>query len=169
MTKVYQDETIGKIEFAYNGWTGRFNARINGIQATRVNKRMLRVETDAETYIISIYGNTFSGISFVCKQKTFQVTEKAPWYVYVLGFIPFIMTMVLGFLPSLAEAGIYYVGGALGGGISGGLSFLGIFFASFMHKHIFRLLILIGMIVVTFFTCWAIGTMIVGAASLMNA
>ena len=22
MTKVYQDETIGKIEFAYNGWTG---------------------------------------------------------------------------------------------------------------------------------------------------
>ena len=49
MTKVYQDETIGKIEFAYNGWTGRFNARINGIQATRVDKRMLRVETDAET------------------------------------------------------------------------------------------------------------------------
>lgn len=157
MTKTFNDADIGKIEFAYNAWTGRFNARINGIQATRADKRTLKVVDGEKVYLIFIYGNVFTGITFVCSKKRFVVTKKAPWYVYVLGLLPFVMTMVLGNIGALAELGFYYIGGAIGGGISAALSFLAIFFSAFVNKHIWRLLILFGVIIITFLACWGLG------------
>ena len=169
MTKTFKDENIGVIEFAYNAWTGRFNARINGVQASRLDKRTLKVAIEEKTYIIYTYGNVFTGINFTCEKKTFKVTEKAPWYVYVLGLIPFIMTMVFGNVPYFAQSGFYYIGGAIGGAISGMLSFLAIFFSAFVNKHIYRLLILFGAIIVTFLACWGLGNAFVMALQATNA
>ena len=143
MTTVFNDPEIGNIEFSYNSFTGRYNACINGVKATRIEKKVLFVSLPQNSYKIYIYGNLFSGIWFSVKEKMFVVTEKCPWYVYVLGVIPFVMTMVLGNLPMLVDAGFYYVGGAIGGGISGLFSALAIVFAAFTRKHIFRLLILL--------------------------
>lgn len=165
MTTVYNDPEIGNIEFSYSALTERSKVIINGVQATRINKRTLKVDMPEETYEIHITGNVFSGIKFSCKEKVFVVTEKAPWYVYVLGIIPFVMTLVLGTIPTLPKAGFYYVGGAIGGGISGALSAIGIFLAAFSKKHIYRLLILFGIIVLTFLVCWGIGNAIVSISN----
>ena len=165
MTTVFNDPEIGNIEFSYNSFTGRYNACINGVKATRIEKKVLFVSLPQNSYKIYIYGNLFSGIQFSVKEKMFVVTEKCPWYVYVLGVIPFVMSMVLGNLPMLVDAGFYYVGGAIGGGISGLFSALAIVFAAFTRKHIFRLLILLLAIVLTFLACWGIGSAIVSIAT----
>lgn len=163
--KTIIDTNIGKVEVNEGLFTGKFSLTVNNVTAEKTTKRYFKYNDGENDHTLVILGNHFSGLFLSVDKKYYTICEKLPIYIYILGFIPFVMTMVLGTIPTFAQAGFYYVGGAIGGAISGGLSLVGIFLASYVKKWYFRLLIVIVSIIVTFLICFGIGNLIVYLAT----
>ena len=148
-----------------NLWTGTYYITYKNKVAKKLTKNAYIIVDGEEKHVFNIYGNLFKGISLSFQHKYYLLFEPIPWYAYILGFLPFVMTMVLGNLAFLANLGFYYVGGGIGGGISGALSFLGIMISAYFPKHWQKILILLASIVVTFGICFGLGNLIVLAFS----
>ena len=157
MKKEFKTKEDELVVVNYNSFTGRFHITYHDKVAYKTGKNYYAVKEDEETHVFHVYGNIFSGINVRLRDNIFVLTDSLPIYAYILGFIPFVMTMVLGNTSILSDYGLYYVGGALGGGISGAFSMLGITLAAFLNKHWLKILFLLLSIVVTFFVCLGIG------------
>ena len=144
-----------------NFWSGTYYFTYKNQTARKISRNTYRISDGEEKLVIFVYGNLFKGISISFRHKSYQIFDPAPWYAYVLGSIPFVMTMLLGNLGFLAESGFYYVGGGIGGGISGLLSALGVLMTAFLPKHWQKILVLLASIVVTFAVCFGLGNLIV--------
>lgn len=149
------------IRVNYSAFSGKIEIFFNGKIARKISKRVYKVSVGDDVKNIEVEGNLFSGVYLHYDGRSYQIQGKLPIYVFILGVIPFIMTMVLGNLRALADAGFYYVGGAIGGGLSGLFSALGIALCSLPSKHWLRILILVLSIAITFAACYGIGNFIV--------
>lgn len=148
----------GLLIISQNSFSGNFTVTFNGVKMNAITKNKFKYG-DHE---VTIFGSTFAGYSFLFDGKEKGViTEKLPWYIFVLALAPFVWSIILGNLSFLVDYGFYYVGGAIGGAISGGLSFLALFLCANAQKTWVRLLICFASWLIIFGLCFGIGNLIV--------
>lgn len=163
MKKIINVENLGAVEANQNIVTGRFDFSIDGKKFVRESKKKYVLSEGEKQIVFDFDGNIFTGFVFSYNGQRYKITNAIPWYVYILTAIPFIMTMVLGNLQTLYDEGFYYVGGAVGGSISGAAWALGIYVSAYCEKLWVRLLICIIAIALTFGICFAVGNIIVSS------
>lgn len=152
-------ENLGKVLVKQNAFMGNFKLFINEKPIQKIGKTVFSVGNDNPNRIY-VSGNIIKGYILIFEKSVYKITAPLPWYVYALGIVPFVMTMVLGNIAFLAEQGFYYVGGAIGGGISGAFSALTFFLCGYNNKWWQRLLICFSAICITFGICFGIGNLI---------
>ena len=154
---------IGDVTVNENIWTGRFALSLDGKVLKRQGRKQFVYNDGTSLHDLTISGNMFTGVYLKVDGVFRRIYPPTPWYVYVLCAVPFVLSMVLGNIVALAQAGFYYVGGAIGGGISGIYFALGLYLSRLSRKPWVKILILSGIILASFFTCWGVGTLIVHA------
>ena len=165
MKKIFEIENIGTVE-AYQNWlTGRFSFSVNQQALTKTSKNLYEGGEGEKKISITLQGNVFNGYKFSLNEQQYSITEPIQWYLYILACIPFVMTMVLGNSQDLAKSGFYYVGGAVGGGISGLFSGITLLVFSYTPNKWKRILIALVSIALTFAVCFGIGNMIASSQS----
>lgn len=143
-----------------NMFTGLFTFSLNGKQFSRVDRRTFVLGNEKEKDEIVVSGNFYNGFSFTLNNEKYVLSTRLEWYVIVLGFIPLSLSAILGNVPELAEAGFYYVGGAIGGAIGGAFTGLSIYLAGYLMKRWQRLLLVLIAIILSFALCFMIGYII---------
>lgn len=165
MKRILQLSSGAQFEARYNPWIGTVSVYHDGIKIPKAGKKAFYTEVNGEKYYISYEGNSFQGITLVIGGETFSFLPAAKWYSFVLATIPLILSLTLGNIVALGEAGFYYLGGALGGGISGLIGALGLFFSLGFRKWWQKLLIGLAAIAVGFLVCWGVANIIVASAT----
>ena len=168
MKKIIDIEELGKVEVNQNWFTGRFSFVVNNKELFKRNKTTYVLKQDDEELLFFLNGNSFKGFYLTYGGKQYKLTEPIEWYFIILTMIPFLMTMTLGSLTPLAEAGFYYVGGAVGGLISGAFTGFALYFCTITQKKWIKLLICLGAIILTFLVCLGVGNLIVHIARESN-
>lgn len=167
MTKTIKVEGLGNITVKKNIWTGSFALLLDGKPMVKIGRRQFsftKTEDGAvNKYSITIQGDDFRGyILFESKnKKRYQIISAIPWYGYVLVAFPLAMVLTIGNTGLLNNAGIYIVGGAIGGLIGGACSGLTLWAFTAFKKWYIRLLIGITAIALAFFLSWLVGDAIV--------
>lgn len=149
------------IEVRHNPFSGRYSVWENDESFRRVESKLFRKDINGESVNVRIDGNIFKGVSVRSCGTDFVFTEPCGWYTIALAIVPFVLSMVLSSITALANAGFYFVGGAIGGAVSGGLGMLGLYFSASMPKWWQRVLISVGFVILAFLACWGLGTLIV--------
>ena len=172
MKKTFDIENIGKVEVIHNFFLGTYQIYLGDKEFKRLSKTSYVLETTGDdlfekpkTITAIISGNFVSGSYLLINNKSYELLKKVPWYSFILSAIPLILSVVLGNMRSLAEAGFYYVGGAIGGGISGLFLVLIIYANGIAQKWYYRLLFSLLLILAAFFICLGIGNAIVHSMS----
>ena len=172
MKWTFDIEGLGKVEVINNFFLGTYKIYLDDKEFKKLSKTAYELEltgddvfTEAKTICANIYGSFLSGSYLRIEGKTYNLLTKVPWYAYILSAIPLILSVVLGNMRSLAEAGFYYVGGAIGGGISGLFLALIIYANGIAQKWYYRLLFSLLLIAAAFFICLGIGNAIVHSMS----
>lgn len=159
MKQVINHEKYGEIIYEEGFWLGKKWLTVNGVPLNKISKREFQMQDGS---ILKIQGNFLRGASLVIGTETINLTPKVKWYEVALCLIPFLLIMVWGNVVALCEI-VPVVGGAIGGGISGALSFLGLVFIKNVKPIWLKILIAIAVTGVTFGICCGIGYAIVGS------
>lgn len=164
MTKDYVIDDNQKLTVSYSPLSGKFTFELNGVKSEKIDKRHYEIKDGENVRQFAITGSNMAGINFNYDGKVYPVTDKSPFYVFLLGAVPLLLTLVLGSIRALAEAGFYFVGGAIGGAIGGLFSALAIMLSLVAPKPWQKILICLGCILVSFAICFGIGNAIVAGA-----
>ena len=167
MTKNYTTPEGEKLVILYDIFTGKTKGSVNGKPFINVSKKTFKVQIDdvREEYIY-FAGNVFKGLGLDYKGKMYYISDPIPWYGYILFAVPIIMALTLGNMPSLVDAGYYFIGGAVGGAIGGLFSALVLYTQAFAKKWYFKILLSLALIAITLLILWGLGTAVAGAAGL---
>ena len=160
MRKEFVTRRDENIVVDYSTFSGRIVIFYNGIVAEKYARRFYRAFDENGVHTFYVDGGYFSGLRIFYDQTSFPVLERVPWYCYVLASLPLIMTMILGNMGELTKYGFYYVGGFIGGGLSGLLGVLGIAFSRGFPRIWQRILVFFVILVATFLLCLGIGNLI---------
>ena len=157
-------ENLGKLTIEKSIWSGKYKAYLNNVELKKLDKTVFALPTNEEKQqYVRITGNSFSGIIVSVLGHNYTFSNKVPWYLLILCFIPLAMCLTIGNIPSIAENGFYFVGGALGGFIGGACSGASIIGVGAFQKWYVRLLFALGMIVLAFLVCFGLGNLIVSS------
>lgn len=165
MKRIIKTKDGKEVIYNMNDLTGSVSIIYDNKPTQKIDKKLYSVSGQKETFYISTKGNYFSGFSVVVDGYEYEVTKGMSWYESILIFVPFILTMAIGNISWFALNGFYYVGGFIGGAISGLFVGLSLIFCTKTNKHLFRLLIILCAIVLAFLICWGLGSAIIKAAS----
>ena len=141
-----------QVEFHQNIWTGKKSISVNGTPCQKLSKKEFIYNENGTAKTIQVKGNDFSGISLCMEGGEFRVTEPVKWYEYILAFTMFIIVMVMGNSPKIAEHFVV-VGGAIGGGIAGGGAVLTLYLLKSVKNVWLKILIALGLTVGVVFIC----------------
>ena len=161
MEKVFTTPQGETIVVNYHTFSGKIDITYNGAYAEKVYKRCYRALYQGEVREFYVTGSYFSGLCVRYGKEPFPILEPLPWYSYILACLPLIMTMFLGNIHELAQRGFYYVGGFIGGGLSGLLGGLVLVLFRSFPKLWQRLLMFFVIMIATFLLCVGIGYLIV--------
>ena len=154
---------LGKTNVSENLWTGRFSLSMEGKDLNRQDRKHFVYHDGATLHRLEIRGNSFKGVYLDIDGYSYCIYPPTPWYVSVILVVFFALSIVLGNLGVLAKHGFYYVGGAIGGAISGFFVTIGFYFSRFSRKPWIKIAILVAAILIAFLTCWGTGTLIVNS------
>lgn len=132
----------------------------NGVAFKKISKKEFALSSDYEEITVRFNGNLFKGIVVSVGKNNYQLLDPAPWYMYIFGFIPILMNIILGNNPILPQYGFYYIGGAIGGAIGGIFTVLSLVLSSLVKKPILKILIALGCIVASFAISFGLGNAI---------
>ena len=163
-------DNFGDIDTFYNTLTGRFKFKSGESISTRISKTSYKItnfQTHEELYI-SIEGSFLKGYQALINQKYYVLVDPIPWYMFAIIWIPFIVSIVCGLV--LPNFGYPYVGGLIGGVISGLFTALSFFFCLlFRNKKWIFVLLQIPIFIIMFLTCSLVGFLIVaGGKALLS-
>ena len=182
MKNIVNHEKFGEIIFIENFWTGKKEIVINGVKLTKIDKKNYKyrkVESLKDEYGAIVYneygapltseinktfnfkGNFIYGAILTADGEEIAIAPKAKWYEIMLGLIAFIFVIMWGSNPETVAI-FPVVGGAIGGGISGGLGFYSILVMKSKEKLVQKLLVGLGFTALSILICFIIALMIIG-------
>ena len=105
MKKLIEIENVGTIEANQSILTGHFAFNFNGKPMRQLSKKEYEYpsENGKESVNIVLHGNIFKGMSFLLKDKVYKISEPVQWYIFAFALLPFLISLVLGNMPSLAK------------------------------------------------------------------
>lgn len=113
--------------------------------------------------ILTLKGSYLSGVTLESNVIQVKLTPTVKWYEIVLSILPFILIMVWGNSVTLCTI-IPVVGGAIGGAISGVAAVLNLFVIKGVNKVWLKILISVGVLILTFLICFLIALAIIAVA-----
>ena len=158
MKTVINHEKYGEIVYIESEWTGKKTLKINGVELQKQNKNTFYYKGGT----IVLVGSFVKGITMEIENERIQLTKPCKWYEFLFAIVPFVFVMIWGSSVELTAI-IPVVGGAIGGGISALIGYLGLSISSKMEKWYFKVLVGLGALVVSFLVCWGVGFAIVSA------
>lgn len=162
MRQVIKHEVFGVIAYEESLLSGSKKILVNGVELEKVNKATYIGVVGEEEVKVVIDGSLLKGVKASVNDEVFEIVPASKWYEYVLYFLPLVLIIVWGNSVELCKI-IPVVGGAIGGAISGVISVLALVFSKRTKNILYKVLIGLAGLVVTFAVCAAIGFMIVGA------
>jgi hypothetical protein len=162
MIKNYVSPKYGNIEYQESIWTGKKSIKVNGQTLKALSKTTYSFDHEGENVKAIVAGTIYKGSSLTIGNERYQIYAKSSWYEIVLAFIPFIFILVWGNVPALCAI-LPVIGGAIGGGISGALSFVSLTVMKSYDKPLLKLVTGIGFLVATITICAVLGIALVSA------
>ena len=162
MRQEVKHEVYGVIAYEESALSGSKNISINGVELTKTGKTTYSGVVNEETLNVTLKGSFLSGVTVTINEEAVEVVSQTKWYEYVLYFLPFFIVLVWGNSIELCAI-VPVVGGAIGGGISAGLSLCTLVFSKRVKNVLHKLLIGLAGLVVTFGVCVLIGILIQSA------
>lgn len=160
MKTVIQHQTYGEIVYDESAWTGKKSLSIGGTQLEKISKKEFKMQ-DGST--VTVNGGFLQGASLSIKDETIPLMPRVKWYEIVLCILPLLLTLTWGNIPAMCAI-IPIVGGAIGGGIGGLFSILGLWGMKSVKPIWLKIVIALGSFAVTFGICCGIGYAIVATA-----
>ena len=165
MKKNIEIEELGTLTVVKNEFTGSFKFYLNNEEFNKVSSKEYVISKEDYTDLhLSLMGNQFTGYSVMLDDNKYLITEPFRWYSYIFMVIPLIMGLFLGNVRAFYDAGIYFVGGAIGGLIGGVGSAASIIVFSTNLKWYYKILLGLLVIAATFGLLFGIGNGIVAAS-----
>ena len=162
MKTTVQHPKYGTILYEENAWTGAKSLSVNGIQLQPQGKTAFVLANEFEAVTFTLKGSFVSGTQLVVGEECIQVTPKAKWYEIFCSVS--IFCFVLVWSNSVALCSIFLIiGGALGGGISGLMSFLNVMVMKSQQTLGRKLLSWICMFAATVLVCWLLAMLFISA------
>ena len=151
-------EGIGIINVIRNEFTGQWNFELDGRQFIKETRTTFILRNDgSDDIVIRINGNIFSGVKLDINKNQFVLSKPIAWYYYILVFIPLIFALAIGNTNPFAKSGIYFVGGAIGGGIGGFFTALALYASAMELKWYLKLLLVLFICLVAIGILFGIG------------
>ena len=160
MRVVVQHESLGEIIYEESFWTGKKKLFIGGEELTKISKKTFQTN---DGQILTLKGSYLSGVTLESNDIQVKLTPTVKWYEIVLSILPFILIMVWGNSVTLCTI-IPVVGGAIGGAISGVAAVLNLFVIKGVNKVWLKILISVGVLILTFLICFLIALAIIAVA-----
>lgn len=163
MKHIINHSTYGEIVYEESFWTGKKNITINNEKFLKINKKNYSGklnEEDLEPTIIELNGTYLMGVTLRIDSKIIEVVPKIKWYEFILVLLPFVIDMILSFVPVLP-----ILGGALGGLITVLAGFLELTLIRKTESVAMKILIGIIGLILALGVCIIIGTIIVSIAA----
>ena len=156
MREYLRDSEIGEIIYEESMWSGKKTVYINGKMLLKTGKNMFAWENNGEQSYVIVKGNIFSGLYLEIGGRDIVVSGKPEWYELTLAILTFVLCLVWGNSPTLCSI-VPIVGGAIGGMISGALTFTSLLLMKRSKEVWKKILIGVGMIVGAFLACFIAG------------
>ena len=154
-------EQLGKIEYEESFWTGKRSVVLDGRQLEKIKSKEF---LDEDGTLYKRKGNYVTGVVLETPYESIRLSPTVKWYEIALSILPFILIMVWGNSEAACRV-VPVVGGAIGGGISGALSYLNFVVIKGIKKIWLKILVSVGVLALTFLICYLIGLAIISAAS----
>ena len=149
---------LGKIVYQESFWTGRRSILVNGTALTRHNNKQFGNDEIKAT----VMGNLFSGIVINFSGTFVVMSQKTLPIEYILAFFPVLLIIIWANSPKLYSI-IPIIGGAIGGGVSGGCGAVALIYMK-LRKNIFgKILVALISLVVAFILCNIIAVYVFGS------
>ena len=159
MKRIIVNEKYGKIEYFESLWTGKKEIKINDELLKKVDKNIYSYKYQDKNIAATLKGNYLTGSSMVLGNEKIEIFPKTKWYEWILAFLPFLFAIIWG--NSVALVKIFpIVGGAIGGGVSGLLSSLGLILIKSAKEWWIKLILAFAMFVAVFVSCYLIAYLI---------
>ena len=159
MQQVVMHDTIGKIEYNENFWTGKKTLSVNDVPLQKISKKDFMLPSGEQ---VSVCGNYLTGSYLQTATEKIRLTPSVTWYEIALSVLPFLLILIWGNVPALCAI-VPVVGGAIGGAISGVLSFVNLFIIKGIKSVWLKMLISVCMLGAAFLICFLIGLAILSA------
>ena len=113
----------GLIEYEESMWPGKRELRIDGKKLPKMSRNVFMLESQTGALECRVKGSLATGITLYVDEDVIPVLKRCQWYEYILSVMIFALILVWGNSKNLCEF-IPVVGGAVGGGISGGFAYV---------------------------------------------
>ncbi len=150
MTEYVNHPSYGKIVYTESAWTGKKTIMVDGVEAKPISKKEFKL--NEKRLVIS--GSILTGVNLCIDNEKIEISPKPKWYEAVLAIIPFAFILIWG--NSVALCSIFpVIGGALGGVLGALGSMLSLLFMKKTSSPIIKLLIGLGVFIVTVLIAFA--------------
>ena len=160
MKEVIQHSALGEIVYEESFWTGKKTLTINGVEATRLNKKEFLINGEKAL----LKGSLYAGVKLCLGGEEIVLIPSSKWYELVLAVLPFSFLLTWGNSPTLCAV-FPVVGGAIGGALGG----LGGCYSLLMMKRsksvAKKLLIGVGAFVLTILVAFVLALLLISALS----
>jgi hypothetical protein len=162
MKSSFVSEKYGTIVYEESFWTGRKAITVDGVAATKMDRKTFVYTKEGVSTTFQIKGSYFSGAKLLAGEESYQVVPATTWYEYALAILPFAFDIVWGNIQAVQQ---YFpiVGGFVGGLITG-LAMVGsVLVSKLVKKPILKILIGLGFAVVAIGICYLIAFLLLKA------
>ncbi|MBR2022985.1 MAG: hypothetical protein IJ996_00520 [Clostridia bacterium] len=127
MQETIQHEKYGTITYRENAWSGKKEIVFNETLLLKKEKNVYIYKPDENTDVtVKSKGSFLTGVTLDVEGESIKVIPAPKWYEVVCSVLIFMFTVIWGNSVYLCSI-LPIVGGAIGGGISGGATVVSIF------------------------------------------
>ncbi len=164
MEKSFEHSKHGTIIYRESVWTGAKSIYIKGTPLRKVSAKVFSYNDDGNEIRAFVNGSDLSGKTLLVDGETFIISTKTFWYEYILAFLPLLVNIIWGNSIDLCLI-IPVVGGAIGGGVNGMIAVFSIMFMKKTNNPLFKVLIGLACLIVSFAICYFIALGILSSAA----
>ncbi|MBP3300795.1 MAG: hypothetical protein J6M34_04765 [Clostridia bacterium] len=162
MQATFEHPKYGTVLYDENAWTGAKRLYVNGRLLEKQSKNTFVLVKDKQTVYFTLKGSFISGVKLIVDDRIFPIVTGPKWYEILLVVAIAIFYFVWASIPALFQY-LPVVGGAIGGAVCGGFSFLSLYLMKMQKNPGIKILIGLGMGVAIFAVTYLL------AATLLSA